>query len=240
MAIFVPATLVKGGLTRDLSFRLPSTWQEVQLSDRICLSILTGDEDLISISIIDQSFARYRHLIAPEQMTQIGHLLQSHITLASATYPLPDAVDSRLEPKFDKGTLRQLIEIDNHLQQYYRKPDIKLLTRLYRKLRGKWTGWLIRRRRLAAMTLLYTIAVSNFIHQLYRSTLFRKTGEQQSDGSSFGWYAVALQVAESGVFGDIEQVQDTRFHDIAVYLIEKQKEHDRHIREMKRMSDRHR
>lgn len=80
--------------------------------------------------------------------------------------------------------------------------------------------------RLAALVS-YFAGVKQYVHQVYGSYLFKKEDEDdQPSGPQFGWWGVFLSVAESGTFGTYEQVLQTNFHTLCVYLVQKKKEAD--------------
>ncbi len=70
---------------------------------------------------------------------------------------------------------------------------------------------------------IYSIGTKHLIHDLYGSRIF--SGEPSSS-HNLGWMAVAMQVAEHGVFGDYEHVLDTTLHEVLSYMVVKQSEAD--------------
>ena len=47
-------------------------------------------------------------------------------------------------------------------------------------------------------------------------------GEGDESGQiNFGWWGKYIEIAESGVFGNLDQVYAARFYDIIVFLIQK-------------------
>ena len=70
---------------------------------------------------------------------------------------------------------------------------------------------------------LYFEGVKLYVYNTYGEWLFPKTeGEQTSGGLNFGWWGAFQNVAEANVFGNLEQVYQTRFHTVAVWMIRKQ------------------
>jgi hypothetical protein len=88
--------------------------------------------------------------------------------------------------------------------------------------------------------LLYFAGVKAYIHQTYGAWLFEDEeegedeDEQEEDdyedeavdegsvrreGPQFGWYGVLQDVAETGVFGTLKDVQQAALHDVLVYLV---------------------
>jgi len=76
---------------------------------------------------------------------------------------------------------------------------------------------------MQASALLYAIGVKQLVHNLYGSRLF--SGEANTS-HNLGWMAVAMQVAEQGVFGNYEQVLDTTLHEVLAYMLVKKSEAD--------------
>ena len=71
----------------------------------------------------------------------------------------------------------------------------------------------------------YFAGVKAYVHKVYGAYLFKKDDdEEQPTGPQFGWWGVFLSVAESGTFGTYEQVLQTNFHTLCVYLVQKQQE----------------
>ncbi len=95
-------------------------------------------------------------------------------------------------------------------------------------LKSKWNFNFSKLYEYRGVAVAYALGVITYIYDTYKTTLFRPSKSKQvyKPALDFGWYATALQVAESGVFGDINQVLKTPFHNICVYLIEKQQQAD--------------
>lgn len=78
---------------------------------------------------------------------------------------------------------------------------------------------------------MYFGGVKQYIHNLYKGYLFKANDneEGQQDGSTamFGWWGIYMDVAESGVFGNLEKVYQSNFHNICTYLVKKKQEADR-------------
>lgn len=75
--------------------------------------------------------------------------------------------------------------------------------------------------------LLYFTGVKVKISEWYGEFLFDEVEQKFSIATAhfpnFGWWSAYLQIAESHVFGNYEQVLQTNFHRICMYLIEKRK-----------------
>lgn len=79
--------------------------------------------------------------------------------------------------------------------------------------------------------LLYWLGVKEYIHNLYGQWLFQ--GEDQADtddldtdpepnpasGNLFGWWGLYMDVAEKGVFGNLEAVHHTNFHTVCMFMV---------------------
>ena len=79
--------------------------------------------------------------------------------------------------------------------------------------------------------LLYFVGIKEYIAKNYGQFLFDEDDEDDVNIQSatahfpnFGWWSAYLQIAESGVFGNYEQVLQTNFHRVIMFLIEKRKE----------------
>ncbi len=75
--------------------------------------------------------------------------------------------------------------------------------------------------------LLYFTGAKVNISEWYGEFLFDEVEQKFSIATAhfpnFGWWSAYLQIAESHVFGNYEQVLQTNFHRICMYLIEKRK-----------------
>jgi hypothetical protein len=72
--------------------------------------------------------------------------------------------------------------------------------------------------------IIYAHANLTWFDKLY--TIALDTGRQKNDNPNdgLGWTSTFLSVAESGVFGNIDQVHKANIHDVMTYLIKKAKE----------------
>lgn len=83
---------------------------------------------------------------------------------------------------------------------------------------------------------LYFAGVKQYVHEIYGEHLFTRTSEEEQDqprGPHFGWWGAYLSVAESGTFGTYDQVLQTGFHTVCVYLVQKKREADEARRRMR-------
>lgn len=87
---------------------------------------------------------------------------------------------------------------------------------------------------LSAASLLYAIGLKERVHQLYAKWLFSSSASADTSALNLGWQGIAMQVAESGVFGNYESVLDSQFHDVCAWLVLKKQEHDKMESEMNR------
>lgn len=87
----------------------------------------------------------------------------------------------------------------------------------------KWMyGPMIWERGLCVM---YAYSIIKYIQDLYKNTVFRKDPSVKKRTYNFGWSEVYMRTAESGVYGSgVEDVLESKFHDIAAYLITKQQD----------------
>ena len=78
---------------------------------------------------------------------------------------------------------------------------------------------------------MYFGGVKQYIHNLYKGHLFKaneaEEGQQDSEAAMFGWWGIYMDVAESGVFGNLEKVYQSNFHNICTYLVKKKQEAER-------------
>lgn len=85
--------------------------------------------------------------------------------------------------------------------------------------------------------LLYFGGLKAYIHRVYGSWLFEASEDDEGDedapkeskasrGPDFGWWGMFQQVAEAGVFGNLQQVYQTSIHDVCIFLVRKRIEAD--------------
>lgn len=83
---------------------------------------------------------------------------------------------------------------------------------------------------IVTAVLLYFSGVKQRIYEIYGNYLFASNDESdESDpsdnqGTMFGWWGAFMDVAESGVFGNLDQVYQTSFHSVCMYMVKKKKE----------------
>ncbi len=85
--------------------------------------------------------------------------------------------------------------------------------------------------------LLYFGGLKAYIHRVYGNWLFEETeDESDEEGISdqekapsspdFGWWGIFQSVAESGVFGNLDQVYQASLHDVCIFLVRKRVENN--------------
>ncbi len=80
--------------------------------------------------------------------------------------------------------------------------------------------------------MLYFGGVKQYIYDTYSGWIFQKPdpdadpAESEGDGVMFGWWGTYMDVAESGIFGNLQQVYQSNFHTLLMYLTKKKKEAD--------------
>lgn len=73
---------------------------------------------------------------------------------------------------------------------------------------------------------LYFTACKEFIHELYGPFIF--TGDTPDDVSRMlGWYGTLFSIAETGIFGKLDQVYQTKLHTLLQYLMKAKADTDR-------------
>ncbi len=77
-----------------------------------------------------------------------------------------------------------------------------------------------------AAVLMYWIGIKEYVHQAYGSYLFEDPEAEQTSGPvakgpDFGWHGQAMEIAKEGALGTLEQVYDTNFHTVAMYLVKR-------------------
>ena len=72
---------------------------------------------------------------------------------------------------------------------------------------------------MMAQSIMFAFGLKKFIHDMYGPHLFGSEGSG-SMGVNFGWHTVAMDLASTHVFGNLDQVMDTNFHDLCAYLVQ--------------------
>lgn len=90
-------------------------------------------------------------------------------------------------------------------------------------------------RHILAMVLLYFIGCRRHVHGIYADWIFtspephsEEEDEEEDEpvpagGPMFGWWTVFMDVAKSGVFGNIRQVHQANFHELCMHLVQEKK-----------------
>jgi len=87
---------------------------------------------------------------------------------------------------------------------------------------------------LQLQALMYFAGLKKYVHRVYGKWIFEQPDEgeepdekrQESRGPDFGWWGILQQVAESGTFGIIAQVNQASIHEVCVFLVRKRIEAD--------------
>ena len=155
-------------------------------------------------------------------------------------YPMADDFLSRFGEKGDEATLLLLVatisrEAKTDATSIEKTGDVR--TPL--SSRGEIEARAARLKGLSVeaqtAVLLYFAGVRTYIHRIYAEYLFEQPTENiegeievtsaSGSGADFGWWGKYMEVAESQVFGNYDQVLQTNFHTICAYLVKKRKEY---------------
>ena len=234
-------------LPSQISALRQDIWRSADFVD----AVLSLDDLRIRMAILKYLYPDYYRIMTPVQVSEIigaWELQADYDALAPMDGFRYFHLHYIAPPRdFATGTLREFIYMDEYLEEM----DITSLTALlYRRpadhatairrddrrapLIGRDQVWMwaqtIKRhsylRQVQAMqasALLYAIGVKQLVHSLYGSRLF--AGEANTS-HNLGWMAVAMQIAEQGVFGDYEHTLDTTLHEVLAYMLVKKSEAD--------------
>lgn len=242
--------------TRTFKGGLPTHWGEIVPSVRLeCLRLLLSSESIATRLIILKKLIKLPKWVwlalSDDDLSALLNAIDwmkiepSTVPIISAiiwkgkTYTLPAT-------NFDNGTAVQFPLADKFLQAFTEKGEEEDLLRLVASLclAAKNDEFIIEKRaellrglpqETQVAVMLYFIGIKQFIADTYGEYLFDEEEEEEdllvrvsvSHFPNFGWWAAYLQIAESGVFGNYEQVLNTNFHKVIMYLIEKRKESKR-------------
>jgi hypothetical protein len=223
--------------------------QEIWRSSVFVKAVLAMDDTRIRVAILAHYYPAYYRMMSTQQVVDILAAWDIKADY-DAMAPMPGWSYFYLQyvapPKdFATGTLREWIYMDEYLEEMdipaltallYRRPadDATALRKDDRRtpLIGRdqvslWAksikrhSYLKKVQAMQASALLYAIGVKQLVHELYGSRLF---GGEATTTHNLGWMAVAMQIAEQGVFGDYEHVLDTTLHEVLAYMLVKKSE----------------
>ena len=164
-------------------------------------------------------------------------------------------------PNFEDGCAIEFPVADRFLEEYAATNDerelLKLVATLARPLEHGQRAKLLNRHEaetraemlrglpleISIAVMLYFVGVKEFVSKSYDKWLFGSDDDddndefEDADAPKFGWWGAYLGIAENGAFGNYEQVLQTNFHRIAMFLIEKKKENNRHKRMMEKQKN---
>jgi hypothetical protein len=236
--------------------QLPTHWGEIEPTIRLeCLRLLLSDESVLVqlailkkliklpswvwLSLHEDDLCALLNVVSWMKIEPIRAPIITAFLWQGKSYMLPTA-------NFENGTAVQFPLADKYLQDFTEKGEEEALLKLVASLcmaakndklivekRAELLRGMPHETQIAVM--LYFIGIKQFIADTYGEYLFDDEGEEEdlavrvsvSHFPNFGWWAAYLQIAESGVFGNYEQVLNTNFHRVIMYLIEKRKESKR-------------
>ncbi len=83
---------------------------------------------------------------------------------------------------------------------------------------------------IAMAVLAFQAGLKEYIFKSYGTVLFKQPEEDgdepQPEGFTLGWWGTFFDLATDGPFGNIEQVYQTSFHDICLYLVKRRKDQE--------------
>jgi len=234
-------------LPSQISALRPDIWRSADFVD----AVLSLDDLRIRMAILKYHYPDYFGMMSPVQVSEIIGVWELQADY-DALAPMPGFRYFHLNyvepPKdFATGTLREFIYMDEYLEEMdipsltallYRRPadhaaalrrDDRRALLIGRDQVGMWAqtikrhSYLRQVRAMQASALLYAIGVKQLVHNLYGSRLF--AGDANTS-HNLGWMAVAMQIAEQGVFGDYEHTLDTTLHEVLAYMLVKKSEAD--------------
>lgn len=87
-------------------------------------------------------------------------------------------------------------------------------------------SWMVRfmPRWQKSVVLAYFSGSKEYVHKLYKRWLFDGGDKEPAGMVNFGWSGIFMSVAESGVFGNLEKVHRTNFHQVLQYCVKKKQD----------------
>lgn len=230
--------------------RLPENWEEIPPGSLYFVaSVLVEEPDFIKARIkilrklLNISKVLFMNLSQEQVLDLIDYLswmdlsintkiIFKTIKLKHKRYRLPD-------DNFELGTAFQYALADDYYRKFHETKEDKYMyclisTLLYDNVPLTSKEYIEKRAMIftkltaieKVVIMAYFGAVKNMIYDKFRRYLF--TSDEDSSISTsvdFGWWGRYMDIAESGVFGDIQGVYKTRFYDVVVYLIQKKEQY---------------
>lgn len=210
-------------------------------------ALLHLDADSVIIPFIYRTFGRrWFNQLSTEQIDDIIKGIKSEFDFEK--FPSSPFMDWVGDDRFEWHTLRTLMLCEDFLKEHIDEiidgaaglsswklyvlfhpslPNTRQEIEKYSKTLKRFSFFFPRLKYRAA-ALVYAMGSLQFIRDLYATTIFRPSNDTNPVRLiSFGWYSIAQDIAQAGAYGDINQVLDTRFHDLATYLISRQNQADR-------------
>lgn len=174
--------------------------------------------------------------------------------LVAFEYPIADGYYEQYVIEQDESALIHLVATlareghgDKKLALHTGDQRVPLLSRMEVEYRAKRLLGLPPE--IQVVILMYFSGVKQYIHDLYGKWLFNQPvieeEEEEADtrdsgGSGmFGWWGIYMTIAESGVFGNLDQVHQSNFHSICMYAVKKKEEEWEARRHMEAAKDKH-
>jgi hypothetical protein len=152
--------------------------------------------------------------------------------ISAIEYTIADDYYNDFVEEENEESLRFLVaticrEENPNQQEQITKGDkrIALLSRYEAEARAKRLADLSTE--ICTMVLSYFIGCKMLIHETYGTWLFEKNDDdvaQANDGVFMGWLGIYMDVAETGIFGNLQSVYQSYFHTICIHLVKKRKE----------------
>jgi len=228
--------------------KLPGSWDEMDSSGLVfALTTLIRypkrDKAMLLILKKLLHIPKVTFLAIPDDAMYDLIRLLDWMDLSKMTRPIFDRIDHKgifyeLPGKdFDYGTAFQYAAADDYFLEFHQSGDQKALDKLLTVLlsHDKPLNSLREVQETADIfsdmqeihrvsVLVYFNACKIAIYETYKNHLFVDPDGGNDDGMQlnvdFGWWGRYMEIAKSHVFGRLDQVYATRFHEIAMFLVQ--------------------
>jgi len=231
--------------------KMPGDWNELSSGFRVFAIrvLLTNDENVAKIIIMRKLLRIKKSLFTKINEAQMYDLVQllDWLHLQKLTIPIYPELKIKTtiwqklgihkptlykcpNDKMENATAYQYAAASDHYKEYIATHEKKhldrLLATLYTDVRDdeeiKKTAKIFKNVPILVKmsALVYFAGVQYYVYENYKEWLFESDSETQG-GINFGWWGKYIEIAESGVFGDLDKVYASRFYDIIVFLIQK-------------------
>jgi hypothetical protein len=233
-------------------FKLPAGLRDLKLVDWVFWLYTDFQEDLEALEKRQQFFDYWVSAFSRKMKNAIDQLTEVQLwQVLECLAWLHELKPTAFAPKYrfgmhtyyavdiEKITLIEFVMAEKVFQEINQKPEKlpELISILYRPKGEKfdWDKCLTRVRHFSTFDKTFQISVLYWFLAVKRQIRndYEELFEGTEKGDGLGWAGTILSVAESHVFGNLEQTKESNFHEVLLFLVKKHREALR-LKEMQR------